>query len=103
MKWDDICSRCGLCCHEKTIYPDVLEIDLSEPCSFYDGNTHLCTVYEDRFRKCPRCERVTPLKAAFSRSLPPSCAYIRWAERHHIRFCRPLGMVLADTLSDRPS
>ena len=22
MRWEDICSRCGLCCHEKTIYPD---------------------------------------------------------------------------------
>ena len=95
MKWEDICSRCGLCCHEKTIYPDMLEIDLSSPCTYYDGSRHLCTVYDERFKVCRRCEKVTPLKAVLSRSLPDSCAYVEWARAHHIRLRRRREMVIS--------
>ncbi len=95
MKWEDICTRCGLCCHEKVIHPDALVIDTSQPCAFYDEETHSCTVYSERFAKCPRCEKVTPLMAAFGRSLPESCGYIVWAKRHHIRFRKAVENVIA--------
>ena len=99
MKWEDICSRCGLCCHEKVIFPEALVIDLSMHCEFYDESTHSCTVYSNRFSECSRCEKVTPLKAMFSPSLPESCAYAEWARRHHIRFVRKRELVLADSTS----
>lgn len=95
MKWEDICSRCGLCCHEKTIYPDALEIALDAPCEFYDEETHSCRVYKSRFSRCSRCEKVTPFKAAFSRSLPDTCAYAEWARRHHIRFRKRQELILS--------
>ena len=101
MKWEDICSRCGLCCHEKVIHPDALVIDLSQPCRFYDGKWHECTVYRDRFSSEPRCCKVSPLMAAFGRSLPDSCAYVEWARRHHLRFRRPKELVLSSS-SDAP-
>ncbi len=94
MKWEDICSRCGLCCHEKVIYPDALVIDLSMPCEFYDSDNSGCSVYHERFSCCSRCEKVTPLKAMFSRSLPDSCSYVQWAKRHHIRFRRPSELII---------
>ncbi len=94
MKWEDICTRCGLCCHEKVVLPDCLLIDMDAACSFYDRETGLCTVYEDRFNACPRCLKVTPLRAMAADYLPPSCAYVRWAERHHLRFARKREMVI---------
>ena len=99
MNWEEICSRCGLCCHEKTIYPDYLEIDLSSPCEYYDSENHLCTVYSSRFQICSRCEKVTPLKAMLSSSLPSSCAYVAWAEHHHIRLIRKRETVLVESTS----
>ncbi len=99
MKWEDICSRCGLCCHEKVIFPEALVIDLSAPCEFYDEKSHSCTVYEHRFESCSRCEKVTPFMAAFGSSLPESCAYVKWAAAHHIRFAKKRELVLAEGAS----
>lgn len=96
MKWEDICSRCGLCCHEKTVYPDAIEIDLSSPCQYFDENTKLCKVYKDRFTYCSRCEKVTPAMAAFDTSLPETCSYIEWARRHHIRFRKRREMIISE-------
>ena len=95
MKWEDMCSRCGLCCHEKCVYKGFLLIDSEKTCAFFDKKTSLCTVYESRFSKCPRCRKVTPLMAITAPYLPPSCAYVQWAKRHRIRFRRDMEMVLA--------
>ena len=94
--WDDICARCALCCYERTITPDEVIIDLSSPCQYLDEDSRLCTVYDDRFTICPRCNKLSLFHAMFSSSLPPSCAYIAWAEKHHIRFRKGRAMVLED-------
>lgn len=95
MKWEDICLRCGLCCHEKVIKDDLL-IFLEDVCEYHDSRTGLCKVYPERFAKCSRCQKVTPLKAMFSPYLPPTCGYVLWAGRHHIRFASMREMVLSE-------
>lgn len=46
-----ICTKCGLCCRiAGLIYPD---LDNGEGiCKFYDPETKLCTIYEDRPGYC---------------------------------------------------
>lgn len=100
MSWEDICLRCGLCCHEKVIKDDSLII-LDESCEFYDKDTGLCKVYSQRFKKCPRCMKVSPFRAAFSPYLPPTCAYVAWAYRHHVRFARKREMLISSNLLPR--
>jgi uncharacterized cysteine cluster protein YcgN (CxxCxxCC family) len=76
--WDQLCSRCGLCCYERSLsrLGDVA-VDISSPCEFLDEATRLCCVYKDRFRKCRDCQKVNLFRALFHRLLPPSCAYAR--------------------------
>lgn len=52
-------------------------IDYAAPCEFLDTKTRQCTVYENRFEACARCNRVTVLHALFARHLPEGCAYVR--------------------------
>ncbi len=67
-----------MCCHERTVYDDgEMDIDLTAPCEFLDAERNLCTVYEERLKKCPQCSRVTLRKALSKHYLPPSCAYRR--------------------------
>jgi len=76
--WDQICDRCSICCHERELTDEgELAVNWSAPCEFLDEKTALCSVYEDRFRCCPRCRKVTLLTALFNKTLPPSCAYVR--------------------------
>ena len=94
MKWEDICSNCGLCCHEKAVSKDFLII-FESVCDFYDEKNKRCSVYDERFDKCDRCLKITPLRAAFASYLPSSCAYVLWAKRHHIRFRKDKEVVLS--------
>lgn len=87
MKWEDMCLRCGLCCHEKVVEEDCLTI-LDETCAFFDDESGLCKVYKERFSKCPRCLKVTVARAMTAPFLPDSCAYVIWARKHHIRLRR---------------
>ncbi|RHR25597.1 hypothetical protein DWX43_17385 [Clostridium sp. AF19-22AC] len=76
--WDDLCSHCGRCCYARSVsYDGEVEIDFSSPCEFLDEETRLCRVFEDRFRKCPTCQKVNLFRALFHRSLPVNCAYAR--------------------------
>ena len=99
MKWEDICRRCGLCCFSRTVYPDEVVVDLASPCSFLDADTRLCTVYGERFDLCAECTKVTPLTAILGTSLPPSCAYIEWARKWHIRLRHDKPMTVEEELS----
>lgn len=84
--WEDICTGCGLCCHDKVkIAPRSYVLYMNSRCPFLTGGNK-CRVYADRFRKCPSCRKMTLLRAMFAQWLPPSCSYVRWAERHHLRF-----------------
>lgn len=94
--WEAICNQCGLCCHEKVVLDDALIIDPDSPCSFFDTETRLCKVYEERFEKCPRCQKVGLKKAMFSPALPAGCGYVQWAEKHHIRFARKRELVFGN-------
>lgn len=94
MKWEDICSRCGLCCHEKIVDGDFLIIG-EETCPFFDADTRLCRVYGHRFETCPRCMKVNLFRACFARYLPSSCAYVRWARARHIRLVRERTVILS--------
>lgn len=96
--WEDICSRCGLCCHEKVIMPEFLVVDTAAACGFFDKDTGLCSVYEDRFRACKRCMKVSLPLAMFSAALPETCAYASWARRHHIRFARKRELILEENI-----
>ncbi len=76
--WDSLCNRCGKCCYSRTVtsYGDVI-IHYGSPCENLDTQTHMCRVYDDRFRKCNHCGKVNLLVALFAPSLPHDCAYAR--------------------------
>lgn len=76
--WEARCQRCGLCCYEREVTDDgEMAVNFASPCEFLDTETNLCTVYAERFEKCPACTQITPRKAASKFFLPPSCAYRR--------------------------
>lgn len=83
--WEDICTGCGLCCHDKVrIDRRTYLLELDSPCAFLDDEGR-CSVYEERFARCPSCRKMTLFRAVFATWLPPQCAYVQWARRHHIR------------------
>ena len=76
--WDDLCDRCGLCCYERSLgSAGEVVVNYANPCKYLDEKTHLCSVYENRFRTYPCCGKVNLLKALFHPTLPPSCAYVK--------------------------
>lgn len=93
-KWEDICLRCGLCCHEKVVTPEFLLIDSCTACEYLDTASNSCSVYKERFSICNRCQKVGLAKAMFSPALPSTCGYVLWARRHHIRFAKTRETVL---------
>ncbi len=52
-------------------------IDLNSPCPHLDTVTGLCKVYENRFRVCMDCKKVTIFHALFSTLMPAECAYVK--------------------------
>lgn len=75
--WDGICLRCGMCCYEREVDEDgCVGIDLSAPCEFFDEDSRLCRVYDERFERCDRCGRLTPRVALLGNHLPPTCGYV---------------------------
>lgn len=100
--WEEICSCCALCCHEKAVTPEFLILDLSAPCAFLDEESSLCSVYKERRQLCRRCRKVTLFMAMFSPSLPEPCAYVSWAKRHHIRFARRRELIIEEAVLKGP-
>ncbi|WP_283169606.1 hypothetical protein [Curtanaerobium respiraculi] len=77
-RWEDICDRCTLCCHERDVDPDGnVMVDWCAPCEFLDEEARACTVYDRRLDACDRCRKVGLRSALFDGHLPPSCAYVR--------------------------
>lgn len=87
--WEEKCSRCGLCCHEKVVVGREIIFNLNTHCEHYDPKTHHCTIYLERLERYSRCRRVTRFKAMFASYLPDSCAYVQWARECHLRFVLP--------------
>ena len=98
MRWEDICRRCALCCYERTISGGEVILDRSSPCRYLDASTSLCTVYEERFRVCSECSKVTLLDAVAGSALPPGCGYVEWARKHHIRLRRDRKLIIEESL-----
>ncbi len=74
--WDDLCNRCGKCCFERYVARDgYVFINYSAPCEFLNLDTHLCTVFPERFRVCSHCGKVNLWVVLFNDSLPLDCAY----------------------------
>ncbi len=71
--YENLCRRCGTCCHQKIRFADgVLITDV--PCEFLDTRTNLCTVYPERFAKQPLCSSAEASVAAGA--LPGDCPYV---------------------------
>lgn len=84
--WDSLCNCCGKCCYSRSVYPDGrVIIHYSSPCEYLDTETHLCTIYEERFRIYDRCGKVNLFTALFEPSLPEDCPYTKtfrvWKEK----------------------
>lgn len=84
--WENMCLKCGLCCHEKVIIGDNVIYDLDSYCQHFDIKTKECKIYFERLEKESRCRRVNLFRAMFAPYLPESCAYVQWARKKHLRF-----------------
>jgi len=76
-RWERHCSRCGLCCYERTRTAGGLRIDLSRPCPYLDTSSGRCKVYHRRFAAESYCRKVNLLHALFGRRMPLTCGYVR--------------------------
>jgi uncharacterized protein len=73
MNKEDICRKCGKCCHKKT-WKDGKIILLQTHCQHLDPETNLCTIYQDRF-KLYNC--LTIEQAIINKALPKDCPYVK--------------------------
>lgn len=76
-QWDEVCTQCGLCCYQKEYRRGRLYINLNRPCPYLDTQSKLCMVYDNRFKICRDCKKVTMYHALFSSLMPVSCAYVQ--------------------------
>lgn len=73
---EDLCTNCGLCCHNKVIFPNgdcVVHPTLT--CEFL-GPDRRCTVYSRRFLKCDTCLNRDEMVAK-DFVLPEGCPYTK--------------------------
>ncbi|MCD8308612.1 MAG: hypothetical protein LUD19_02060 [Clostridia bacterium] len=76
--WEDLCTRCGKCCYRRSAGKDgEVIIYYNHPCENLDTKTHLCRVYEDRFKKCNHCGKVNLFTALYNPTLPKDCPYVQ--------------------------
>ena len=71
---EDICNRCGKCCHFK-IRIGSISVFSRKHCEFLDEETNLCIVYKDRFKKKPGC--LTIEEAIDIKAVPNDCPYVK--------------------------
>jgi hypothetical protein len=71
---EDLCRRCGACCHEKVVLGE--EIYLTDvPCRHLDPETNLCRIYRSRLDRNRRCLSVA--EGIARRAFPADCPYVR--------------------------
>ena len=70
---EDLCRKCGLCCHAKVIVGDEVFI-MDEHCRFLDPATNLCTVYQRRHELNRQC--LTVKQGIKRRAFPADCPYV---------------------------
>lgn len=71
--YENLCRRCGVCCHQKVRFGDVVVIT-DVPCDYLDIATNTCTVYSERFMRQPLCS--TAEKSVEIGALPEDCPYV---------------------------
>ncbi len=76
--WDEICNCCGKCCYTRKIGSggEVI-INYHDPCRHLDTETHLCRIYNERFKKCKYCGKIRLFTALFNPTLPEDCGYVK--------------------------
>lgn len=92
-EWEAVCDGCGKCCYRKYISGKGKKTRLyytKVACNFLNLRTNRCTVYENRFLKCPDCEKLTRENLASCTWLPDTCAYRMLAEGKELCFWHPL-------------
>lgn len=90
-EWEKLCDGCGRCCLVKLEEEDTGIIHhTSVGCALLDPDTGRCRDYRARRRKIADCQRLTPLKVANVRWLPPTCAYRLRAEGKELPPWHPL-------------
>ncbi len=76
--WDSLCNCCGKCCYARSVRDDGrVIIHYNAPCENFDEETHLCKIYEERFKKCNHCGKVNLYTALFNTTLPKDCTYVK--------------------------
>ncbi|MDR1520461.1 MAG: hypothetical protein LBU23_10015 [Planctomycetota bacterium] len=73
---EELCRRCGVCCHEKARFGSLVVIT-DIPCRFLDPATRLCRVYPDRLSRQPRCSSAAD--SLLAGTLPADCPYVQGA------------------------
>jgi hypothetical protein len=69
-----LCRRCGRCCYEKLLV-DGRVFTTRKPCPHLDATSNLCTVYEERFARNPRC--LTVAEGIEWGVFPKDCPYVK--------------------------
>ena len=81
-EWEALCDGCGKCCLNKIEFEDTGEVAFTRvACRLLDGETCLCTNYENRKAFVPDCVQLSPKtlpKIAYW--MPRTCAYRRLHE-----------------------
>lgn len=76
--WESLCNCCGKCCYTRTIGKGgKVTVHYDDPCEYLNTQTHLCRVYDDRFRKCGYCGKMHLSTALFNPTLPEDCGYVK--------------------------
>lgn len=71
--YEALCRRCGVCCHQKVRFGDIVVIT-DVPCEFLNVETNECTVYPHRFVRQPLCSSAKT--SAEMGALPDDCPYV---------------------------
>ncbi|MCL2792870.1 MAG: hypothetical protein FWD87_07240 [Spirochaetaceae bacterium] len=76
--WENLCNKCGFCCLKKEYVNGAWIINSNNPCEYLDVKSNLCFVYEERFKICPECKKMTIFEALFEDFLPITCGYVKF-------------------------
>lgn len=79
--WDDICTRCGLCCFEKSVDRHGRFVTTRTPCRHLDIISRECRVYHKRLDVGEGCVKLTPDLVSQADWLPEGCAYRAASDR----------------------
>lgn len=98
----DLCKRCTICCHYKTVKDDGSILYSDRPCEYLDLDTGLCIVYEFREAAKEDCVRITK-KVATIGALPINCPYVKGIKNYKgPRLTKRLEKIARAVLNPKP-